>query len=74
MALDNEWKAMDVCILLACNVYIYYPAIETNRNNLILYDHAESESLKEVVSMREEWSLPGQKNLFNNCLGQSLTV
>ena len=38
-------------ILLACNVYIHYPAIETNRNNLTLSDHAESESLKEVVSI-----------------------
>lgn len=43
----REW----VCgILLACNVYIHYLAIETSRNNLTLSDHAESESLKEVVS------------------------
>lgn len=44
----REWMCG---ILLACNEYIYYPAIETNGNNLTLSDHAESESLKEVVSI-----------------------
>lgn len=72
MAPDNEWKGMDVRHPSGQQCVQNQPAIETDRHNLPLSDHAESESLKEVVSVREEWALPGQKNLFNNCLGPSL--